>query len=559
MSDSHRPEAEEPQVAEVVTGERSRLSAVWIVPLVALMVAGWLVWSTLAEKGPEITIRFRSAEGIEPGKTTVRYKAVEVGKVTTIQIAADLSHVLVRAELTKGAERLLAEDSRFWVVRPRIGAGGVSGLTTLVSGAYIEVDPGKGPRTDVFVGLEEPPLVLSDEPGRQFILEADALKGITRGSPIYYRDIEVGEVMGHKLTEDGREVEIIAFVKAPFDRLVRADSRFWNTSGIEIGTGAVGFYFRMQSVQAMLTGGIAFGEGSGEPAPEGSRFRLFASLREMRDSQLADAREYLVYFDGSLRGLKPGAPVEFRGIEVGRVTDVRLTIDYDTGDVRIPVRLALSPERFAPLDSRGGIVRPPEGFAKKLVARGVRAQLKTANLLTGELVVDLDVHPDAPPARLEMENGVPVIPSVPSELETITSSVSDLVTKLSNLPLEELIGDFRAVMADVDRLLDDPKLAATMTALETAAERIATVAGALEGEVGPTAAALRQAVEKADAAVVEATRLFRQARNTLDPNSRLYQSVVQMAQETAKAARAIRLLAEYLERNPQALIRGRGQ
>ncbi len=559
MTDARPPEAEEPQLAEVDIRERSRLSAVWIVPLVALLVAGWLVWTTLGAKGPEITIRFRSAEGIEPGKTTVRYKAVEVGKVTAIQIAADLSHVLVSAELTEGAERLLAEDSRFWVVRPRIGAGGVSGLSTLVSGAYIEVDPGKGARADEFVGLEEPPLVLSDEPGRQFILRAEALEGITRGSPIYYRDIEVGEVLGHKLAADGREVEIIAFVEAPFDRLVRADSRFWNTSGIEIGTGAAGFYFRMQSVQAMLTGGIAFGEGRGEPAAEGTRFPLYASYAEMRDSQLADAREYLVYFDGSLRGLEPGAPVEFRGIEVGRVVDVSPRIDYDTGEVRIPVRLAILPERFAPLGPRGEPRRPPEGFVERLVARGVRAQLKTANFLTGELVVDLDIHPDAPAAELGMEDGVPVIPSVPSELETITSSLADLLTELSNLPLEELIADFRTLLGDIDRLLGNPELAGLPAALGAAADRLASVAAALEAEVPPTAAALRRAAERADVAVGEATRLFREAREVLDPDSRLYQSVTRMTRETARAARAVRLLAEYLERNPQALIRGRGQ
>ncbi len=559
MTDARTPDAEEPRIAEVDIRERSRLSAVWIVPLVALLTAGWLVWTTLGAKGPEITIRFRSAEGIEPDKTTVRYKAVEVGKVTAIQIAADLSHVLVRAELTEGAERLLAEDSRFWVVRPRIGAGGVSGLSTLVSGAYIEVDPGKGPRAEEFVGLEEPPLVLSDEPGRQFILEADALEGITRGSPIYYRDIEVGEVLGHRLAADGRDVEIIAFVEAPFDRLVRADSRFWNTSGIEIGTRASGFYFRMQSVQAMLTGGIAFGEGRGEPAEEGTRFPLYASYAEMRDSQLADAREYIVYFDGSLRGLEPGAPVEFRGIEVGRVVDVSLRIDYDTGEVRVPVRLAIFPDRFAPLDPRGESAGPPAGFVERLVARGVRAQLETGNLLTGELVVDLDIHPDAPAAELGTENGVPVIPSVPSELETITSSLSDLLAKLSNLPLEELIGDFRTVIGDLDRLLADPALAALPGALETAAARLTSVALALEGEVAPTAAALRQAAERADVAVGEAARLFRRARDVLDPDSRLYQSVTRMAEETARAARAVRLLAEYLERNPQAVIRGRGQ
>ncbi len=559
MSDPHRPETEEPQVAEVVTGERSRISAVWIVPLVAIAIAGWLVWSTLAAKGPEITIRFRSAEGIEPGKTTVRYKAVEVGTVTGTQIAADLGHVLVYAELTRGAERLLAEDSRFWVVRPRIGTGGVSGLSTLISGAYIEVDPGKGPPATEFVGLEEPPLVLSDEPGRQFLLEADALKGISRGSPIYYRDIEVGEVLGHRLAGDGREVEIIAFVRAPFDRLVRTDSRFWNTSGIEIGTGTAGFYVRMQSVQAMLTGGIAFGEGRGEVAEEGSRFPLYASYREMRDSQLADAREYLVYFDGSLRGLEPGAPVEFRGIEVGRVTDIRLVVEPDTGEVRVPVRIAVLPERLAPLDAAGDVGRPPADLAEKLVARGIRAQLKTANLLTGELVVDLDVRPDAPPVELRMEGGVPVIPSVPSELETITSSAAALLDKLSNLPLEALIADLRTVIAEVDRLLSDPGVARMLAALELAATRVAEIADALEGEVEPTAAALRRAAEGADAAVREARLLFRQTRDTLDPNGRLYQSVLQMTRETARAARAVRLLAEYLERNPQALIRGRGQ
>ncbi len=559
MSEPPQPDSDVPQIAEVVTGERSRFSVVWIVPMVAVLVAGWLVWSTLAEKGPEIVIRFRSAEGIEAGKTTVRYKAVEVGKVTAIQIAADLSHVLVRAELTKGAERLLAEDSRFWVVRPRIGAGGVSGLSTLVSGAYIEVDPGKGPPASTFDGLEEPPLVLSDEPGRQFLLEADSLYGVSRGSPVYYRDIEVGEVLGYKLAGDGREVEIIAFVRAPYDRLVREDSRFWSASGIELGTGAGGFYFRMQSVQAMLTGGIAFGEGKGGPAPAKSRFKLFADYRQMRDSDLSDAPRYRVYFEGSMRGLKRGAPVEFRGIEVGRVRDLQLAVNYDTGDIHIPVTLAILPEVFAAFEATEQSAQSRSEFTSKLIQRGLRAQLKTGSLLTGELVVDLDFYPDAPPAEFRVEDGMPVIPSVPARLDTITSSLSTLLTKVSNLPLEELLQELRRTIADVDGLLTDPRMTATLVAIQSAAEKLSMIAGTLQAEVGPTAAALRRAADKADAAVAEARGMFRQARKTLDPNSRLYQTVTRMAQETARAARAVRLLAEYLERNPQALIRGRGQ
>ena len=559
MHDPPKPDSDAPEIAEAVSGAHGRFSVVWIVPLVAVFVAGWLVWTTLAEKGPEIVIRFRSAEGIETGKTTVRYKAVEVGKVTAIQIAADLSHVLVRAELTKGAERLLAEDSRFWVVRPRIGAGGVSGLSTLVSGAYIEVDPGKGPPASTFDGLEEPPLVRSDEPGRQFLLEAESLHGVSRGSPVYYRDIEVGEVLGYKLAGDGREVEIITFVRAPYDRLVREDSRFWSTSGIELGTGPGGFYFRMQSVQAMLTGGIAFGEGRGGPAPANSRFKLFADYREMRDSDLADAPEYRVYFESSMRGLKRGAPVEFRGIEVGRVRDLELAVNYETGEIRIPVTLAILPEVFAAFEAGEKNARSRSEFTRKLIERGLRAQLKTGSLLTGELVVDLDFYPDAPPAEFRIEDGLPVIPSVPAQLETITSSLSSLLTKVSNLPLEELLQELRRTIADVDGLLKDPRVTATLAAMQSAAERLASIADTVGAEVGPTAAALRRAADKADAAVAEARAMFRQARATLDPDSPAYRAVLQMAQETARAARAVRLLAEYLERNPQALIRGRGQ
>src|SRR3954471_16546534 len=368
--------------AEVKRGRR-RFSVVWLVPLVAAVIAVWLAVTTLREKGPTVSVAFKTAEGLEAGKTKVRYKDIEVGTVEDLRLSDDLKGVVAVAELRKQVEPFMTEGTRWWVVRPRVGASGVSGLGTLISGAYIGLDPGQGKRTLSFTGLEEPPPMTSDVPGRRFGLHADNLGSVEQGSPVYYRGLRVGQVLGRTLDDDRRSVTLEVFVDAPHDRLVRDTSRFWNASGIDVSVGAGGVEVATESLQSILAGGVAFDtpgvEAPGEEAAADHAFRLYESRRKVDEPVITEKVPFLGPFSGSGGGLHAGSPVQFNGIPVGVVTDVRLEWDTATHKLDIPVRLDLEPQRIA---IRGGTGGPwvPYVTMRTLVAQGLRAQLETGNL-----------------------------------------------------------------------------------------------------------------------------------------------------------------------------------
>ena len=332
----------------------------------------------------------------------------------------------------------------------------MSGLGTLLSGAYVEFDPGEGQPARDFVGLAEPPPITSEVPGTQFVLRTDKLGSIGRGAPVYYRSIAVGQVLGYELAEDKKGLTVKVFVDAPNDQLVRPSSRFWNASGVNVSVGADGVDVAMESLEALVAGGIAFDtpdiDQPGEPAASGTEFPLFANLREVTEAGFTQRIPYLVHFDGSVRGLRAGAPVEFRGIRVGTVTDVRLEIAPEQNALRIPVTLEIEPQRF-------GVERAPkEPYAvmAALIERGLRAQLKSGNLLTGELMVDLDFHPESPPAKLDRSGTYPEIPAIPAQLEALEASVTAVLNKLAALPLPDLVADLRRTIQGVDGLVTSP-------------------------------------------------------------------------------------------------------
>jgi paraquat-inducible protein B len=536
---------ERDELPEVAVKKRRGISLVWLIPLVAGAIAIWLAYTTLQEKGPEITVVFDTAEGLEAGKTQVKYRNVEVGLVDEVALSEDLSHIVVTASLDKSMEPHMREGTRFWIVRPRVGFGGVSGLGTLLSGAYVEFDPGDGQPARDFVGLAEPPPITSQKPGSVFVLHADRLGSLDRGAPVYYRSIPVGQVLGYELADDKKELTIEVFIDAPNDQMVRSSSRFWNASGVDVSVGSGGVEVSMESLQTLLAGGISFDtpdiDQPGEPAAAGTAFPLFASLRAVTEAGFRQRIPYLVQFDGSVRGLRPGAPVEFRGIRVGTVTDVRLEIDPKQNGVRIPVTLEIEPQRF-------GVERPaanvqPYAIIAALVERGLRAQLTSGNLLTGELLVDLDFHPDSPPAQLDRSSPYPEIPSVPADLEAMTASVTAALQKLAALPLPELVDDLRHAVQGIDGLVTSPDTKQAVTALTQAAVRLEALIGTLDQRAGPLFAQAQSTLASADGLIGADS----QARYDLNA----------LLKELTRAARSIRVFADYLERHPEALIRGK--
>jgi paraquat-inducible protein B len=521
-------------VPDAVVRTRRRFSIVWVVPLVAALIGGWLAYKALSERGPTITITFESAEGLEAGKTKIKYKDVEIGLVESVGLSEDLSHILVTAELVKEAEEWLSENTRFWIVRARVAAGQVSGLGTIFSGVYIAVDPGGGgKRTRVFKGLEIPPIVTTDSPGRHFLLKAERLGSLDIKSPVYFRQIKVGQVVARELERDGQSVNIKIFISAPHHELVRKNTRFWNASGVEVSVDASGIKVSTESLVTIMIGGIAFDTPAGlksiPPAEEGETFVLHESRKKSFKKVYLKKTQWLLNFDSSVRGLNVGSPVEFKGIKIGEVTNINLEFDRKKLAFSVPVLIEIEPGRLAIV---GEETTEKSKALEILVKKGLRAQLKMGSLLTGQLYVNLDIHPEAPLRKIIYGAEYLEFPTLPTSIEEITSDVTRIVDRLEKLPLEEIGNELRVAMQHLSK---------TMAHLEALTQN-------LDKEVAPGATA---ALRHAEKTLTKVDRL-------LDAESPMGHEMKNALKELAGAARSIRTLSDYLERHPEALIRGKG-
>ncbi len=527
---------------------RTRFPLVWIIPALAALLGGWIAVRTLLESGPTILIRFQTADGLEAGKTKIRYRNVEVGQVRTIALAPDHKTVLVTAEMVKDTGPLLAEDTRFWVVRPRIAAGGVSGLGTLISGSYIGMDIGKSHRTaGRFEGLELPPVVASDLPGRDFILHGTTLGSVEIGSPVYFRHVPVGRVTQSQLDADGRGVTFGIFVESPYDHFVVSDTRFWHASGFDVSLGADGVRLNSESVAAILAGGIAFEtpEQSREAAPAaaGTPFGLANSRVAAMKAPNEKPDSFLLYFTNSLRGLAIGAPVDFNGIEVGEVRSINIEYDRAHESFRFPVEIDVYPQRVR-ARYRSGAPRPDTDvtgtyrFVERLIEHGFRAQLRTASLLTGQQYVALDFFPRAPSVRSD-PTAVPMqLPTVPGGIDELQASLGDILKKIDALPLAHL-------GADTD---------ATLVAFKQTLEAVNRLAGRLESDVTPE---IRTTLIEARRALTAADQTLSAVDQTLSSDAPLQENLQQSLKQLTRAAESLRSLADYLDRHPEALLRGK--
>jgi paraquat-inducible protein B len=556
MSDPKNNVSEFNEVPEAEVRSRKRhfsISIVWLVPLVAVLIGGWLVFKALSEKGPEISITFKSAEGLEAGKTKIRYKDVELGQVDTIKLSNDLSEVVVTAELVKQAESFLSVNTRFWVVRARVGVSGVSGLGTLFSGAYISLDPGEpGNQTHHFKGLEQPPLVTTDLPGRHFSLKADSRGSLDVGTPVYYRKIQVGQVVAYDLVEDGSTVLFKVFINAPYHQYVYQNTRFWNVSGLDIKLDAQGVSVDTESLTSILIGGVAFGnpqiEAPGSPAEAEALFILFKNLDEAKERTYLVKNKSVLYFDESVRGLTIGAPIEFWGIQMGQVIDVKLVFDRPKKTFRIRVLIEMEEERFL----EAGVVEDEvEGkkLVENLLKKGFRAQLKTGNLLTGSQIIIFDFFPDAKPAELIWEGLYPVYPTVPTPMEEISTKFMRILEKIDNLPIEQIGKDLRDTIHGAKQIAESPEILEAIRNLNTTLQETHLLVSDLRTKVTPEISAVLK----------EAQQSLANADQMLNADSPLQVNMNSALEEITAAARSLRLLMDYLERHPESLLRGKGQ
>jgi len=534
--------------AKLVTRLRSPISLIWIVPLLAVFIGIGLAVNAVLQRGPEIKLQFASAEGLEANKTKLKYKDVNIGTVKDIALADDRRKVWVTVQMDKQAAPLLAEDSSFWVVRPRFVAGGVSGLSTVLSGAYISLDPGKSSNTkDSFVGLESPPLVVGDMPGRQFVLAASDLGSLDIGAPIYYRHIPVGRVVGYAMRKDGKSVDVRIFVDAPYDRFVTPTTRFWHASGIDLTVGADGMKLAMQSLLSLAAGGIAFADNgaSTAEAPAETQFTLFADQTMAFRQPDTVVQKYLLFFNESVRGLAVGAPVDFRGLSAGEVSRIDIDFQHGADGIAMVVEISLYPERFARHERTPSATMPTPREIRQLidgmVAKGFRAQLRTGNLLTSQRYVALDFFPKTKAAAVRWDQQIPELPIQPGAIDSLQNQLQGLMDTL-----QKTLEHTNQLIASVNNGVV-PELTATMHDFRTTLQRVDSVlADVNDGVVPELTATLR-----------DARKTLQQADGVLASDSPTQQELRDTLRQVGRAAASVRDLAELLDRQPEVLLTGK--
>jgi len=507
------------------------LQIIWIIPIIAVLVGLGLLYKSIVDRGPTITVSFNSGDGLVAGKTLVKFKDVNIGLVKTVMLSEDHQQVLATIALDKDAADFARKDTRFWIVRPRITAAGVSGLSTLLDGPFIAADLGKSDdKNDKFIALEVPPILTGDTPGRQFILRAPTLGSHGVGTPVYFRRLTVGQVVAYDLDKDGKNISIRIFINAPYDQYVTNDTRFWNASGIDVNINASGINVQTESLVAVIAGGIAFESPHHSdskpnrtditPSPsaktEIEQAISFGSERAKTDTvfMIAPTRmaamkqpdtrsqRFVLNFKQSVRGLSVGAPVEFRGVTIGEVVSIETAMDPKTFEVVQPVEIFVFPDRLKVRDIKTGVLLPPPeneiARLRELIKRGFRAEMRTLSFLSGQQYIALDLFPNAPKYTFNPSK-------YPLELPVIAGGLEDA---------EKTIGN---VLKNTDRI-----------------------------------------VKKLDEQTIpELDKTLKNVNALTDSNSPLITDMRDSMRELTKAATSIKTLTDMLDQQPQSLIFGK--
>lgn len=550
--------------AEVPTAgsrRRRRIPLVWLVPLLTGLIAAWLAWDTFSKRGPTITISFDTASGLTAGQSQLKYKNVVMGTVKSISLSDDMTRVLVTVETVREAEPLLTDKTIFWVVKPQLFAGNITGLETLLSGSYIGLRPSseKGQPQRQFIGEQDPPVLQAWTKGTTFRLHSKRLASISVGSPIFFRDIEVGTVLGWELADLATSVTIHAFVRAPFDRYVHSDSSFWNASGLSVKFGGEGISVQMESIRALLLGGVAFDTpDAGSPAAKADqKFTLYSSYESAKAAGFGHQLQLVSYFPGSVAGLDVGADVTLYGLKVGEVTDVSLVYDPQKDRIVVPVHYRVEAGRVLNIAAAQGL--DPATLAAEMVKRGLRATLQSPSLITGQKIIALERIEDAPAATLQREGGdVFVIPtSETGGFDSIARSANELLSKINRIDFDRIGKSLMGAANGLDDTLNGPQIKKTLAALEQAMGSVQDIARRLDQDAAPALKRLPQIAAQLQDALTQANRLFGSLNSGYGDDSRFRRDLDRLLPQLTDTARSLRALTDLLSRHPEALIKGR--
>ncbi|HEX4261633.1 MAG TPA: MlaD family protein [Acetobacteraceae bacterium] len=544
---------------------RRRIPAIWIIPLLAIAVGAWLAWDTYSKKGPTVTISFESAEGLVAGQSQLKFKEMTLGTVTKLTLSRDHARVIATVSTTNVAAPLLTDRTVFWVVKPRLFAGNISGLGTLLSGSYIGMLPGEDggkPQRD-YTGLEDPPVLQSGAKGRTFLVKADRLGSMNLGSPVIFRDITVGQVLGWDLGDMAANATIHVFVRAPFDQYVHDDTRFWDASGFSVKLGGAGVQVQVQSLRAILLGGIGFDNPrvpktgpATRPSASNHVFPLFPDQEEADASIYGQKLHFVAYFPGSVRGLAPGADVTFHGLKIGEVRSVDLTYSRAQDAIVAPVHFTVEPERFAGIGKR--IYSNPAEGVDTLVRQGLRATLQSASLLTGQQLVAMEIDPDAPPAKVTMEGDTFVMPTTDNGgLQGLTASATDLLNKVNTIPFAAIGRSLVHTLQGADTVVNGPQVKQVLTELASSLGAVQNTLKQVDSGLSPGLRQLPAIAARLQLTMANANRLLLSMEAGYGDNTKLNRDLDRMLVQAQSAVESIRSLTDLLTRHPEVLIRGR--
>ncbi|WP_425641581.1 intermembrane transport protein PqiB [Marinomonas gallaica] len=456
MSDSQKSGGD--KAATAVVKSTQKISKIWLIPLVTLLFGGWFIYQDIQRQGVSIEIEFDTASGLEEGKTKVKIRDVVMGRVEQIRLSDDSSSVLVTAKLNEDADKFLRSDTRFWVVSPKVSLREISGLQTLVSGAYIDMSPGiEGEPKRAFKALQEPPVTPIGTPGLRVYMESEQTFTAQVGDPMVYRGLSVGRIETVEYDLEAQQAKYSAFIEAPFDQLITSNTRFWNSSGIEVELGADGVGLTTSSLESLLIGGITFDEPKGMPAGEPLKqdtvFKIYSSKKSAESHRYSEKVYYILMMESSVRGLEEGAPVEYRGLQIGQVEEINFELkdmarSLSAEAYKIPVLISVQPALVNLGDSQAG----KELISKQIsawVGRGLRASLKTGNLLTGAVFVDLQHYENLPDQSLGRMQGFAVIPTVPDQIVQFADQLNTTLDKINSLPINGMAQDLRTLLQDL--------------------------------------------------------------------------------------------------------------
>ncbi len=525
------PSPQSPPSPPPVRLRRRRFSFVWLIPLLAAGIAIFLGYRTYLEQGPVLTLALDSADGLSAGQTQVKFKAVALGTVQSIDLSKDNSHVIIQVRMNNVGRRFMTNHARFWVEGAHFSLDDPSSLGSFVSGAFIAVDPGLpgGKYQNSFTGLDGPPGVRSGEPGRTYVLTVAKIGSLRTGSPVLFRDAIVGEVLGYDLGDGLSHVKVSIFVKAPYDNLVRPESRFWNASGISMDVLPGEFHLEFESLQAVLSGAVAFSlprtAAGTKPSPINTSFPLYATEDAAKSAGFDKLIPAVAYFHSSVSGLRVGSPVEIYGIQVGVVTSVNFLLDSKTGEVKIRVGMAMQPERNAHAADFATKAQTAALF-QKIIDRGMRAEIATTSFVTGQKNITLAVVPHAAPVKLTQEGDAYVFPSVDSNLDNVLAAFSDISTKLDKVPFQQIGENLNHLLKTADGTLGSAQTKQAIAQLAITLKTMDTTLSMLNTSFGN--------------------------------DSEFQSNLQQLMQESSAALSSLKQLSDYLDRHPNALLLGRG-